>query len=274
MMMEPPQGQQQFDPNQYTHIKPTRPRNNKTLRMCPVCKKLGYIYLLDKNGTKFIYYIHYNEPPIGLTILKGKPIGFRYRRCTKGGKTYSTMEEAFSEAEEENSRAQVKQHRVRQIQHKGLVFVPMGKRLTICTKCNKPGYKYKTYFQHYNEPPIGKVMLKGKEIGDRYRRCYLTTQKVKQDNIDHVLSSEANQRENSQTHSILRADSILRDLGKYIEESRSTLSKVRDLGKYIEESRSTLSKEDEMGKDYKKMYWDLIDMLSTIVEDTNRYTFI
>ena len=96
-------------------------------------------------------------------------------------RTHNTMEEAFAEAEEENSRAQVKQDRHRQIQHKGLVLVPRGKRLTICTKCNKQGYKYRTYFQHYNEPPIGKVILKGKVIGDKYRRCYPTKQKVKQD---------------------------------------------------------------------------------------------
>ena len=149
--------------------------------MCPVCKKLGYIYLLDKNSSNLISYIHYNEPPIGLTILKGKPIRFRFRRCTKGGKTYHPMEEALVEAEEENSKAQVKQHRRRQIQHEGLVFVPRGKRLTICTKCHKPGYTYTTYFQHYNEPPIGKIILKGKVIGDKYRRCYLTKEKVKQD---------------------------------------------------------------------------------------------
>jgi hypothetical protein len=273
MMMELPQGQQQFDPNQYPHIKPSRPRNNKTLRMCPVCKKLGYIYLLDKNGTKFIYYIHYNEPPIGLTILKGKPVGFRYRRCTKGGKTYSTMQEAFSEVEEENSRAIIKQHRDRQIQNKDLIFVPKGKRLTTCTNCNKLGYKYKTYFQHYNEPPIGKVILKGKEIGNRYRRCYLTTKKVKQDHINPKANLDSNQRDKSRIDSILRADSILRDLDRYIEESRLILSKVRDLDRYIEESRLILSKEDETGKDYKKMYWDLIEKLSKILYDTKTPTF-
>jgi hypothetical protein len=249
-MMVAPQGQQQFDPSQYPHIKPTRPHNNKTLRMCPVCKKLGYIYLLDKNGTKFIYYIHYNEPPIGLTILKGKPIGFRYRRCTKGGKTYSTMEEALAEAEEENSRAQVKQHRRRQIQHEGLVFVPRGKRLTICTKCNKPGYMYTTYFQHYNEPPIGKVILKGKVIGDKYRRCYLAKENVKQDqdNIKRKANSVQVQKEKEKSSK----DIILKKLGRYIEESGSNLFR-----------------EDDTGTDYKKMYWDLIDNLKNIVDNAD-----
>jgi hypothetical protein len=248
-MMVSRQGQQQqFDPSQYPDIKPTRPRSNKTLRMCPVCKKLGYIYLLDKNGTKFIYYIHYNEPPIGLTILKGQPIGFRYRRCTSDGRTHSTMEEAL--AEEESSRAEVKQDRQRQVQYKGEILVPRGKRLIVCTKCNKPGYKYRTYFQHYNEPPIGKVKLKGKVIGDKYRRCYLTEEKVKQhqDDINREANSLPVQREREKS-------------------SRDII--LKKLDRYIEESTSSLFKEDDTGKDYKKMYWDLVDSLRNIVDDVD-----
>jgi hypothetical protein len=80
---------------------------------------------------------------------------------SKGDRTRSTTEEALVKLEEENSRTHVRQLSHGQIQHKGLTLVPRGKRLTICTKCNKPGYKYRTYFQHYNEPPIGKVKLKG-----------------------------------------------------------------------------------------------------------------
>ena len=40
---------------------------------------------------------------------------------------------------------------------------------------------YKTYFQHYNEPPVGKIILRGRVIGDKYRRCYLAKGKVKQE---------------------------------------------------------------------------------------------
>jgi hypothetical protein len=93
---------------------------------------------------------------------------------SKVGRTYITSEVLMKV--EKDSRIQIKQY-VRN-QHKELLFVPKGKRLTTCIKCNKPGYKYRTYFQHYNEPPIGKVILKSKIIGDKYRRCYLTKQKV------------------------------------------------------------------------------------------------
>ncbi len=110
--------------------------------------------------------------------------------------THGTMEEALPETVKENSKTQVKQDRHREIQDKGLVLVPRGKRLTICTKCNKPGYRYQTYFQHYNETPVGKVILKGKVIGDKYRRCYLKKQKVKQDkdNIKRKANSFPLQR--------------------------------------------------------------------------------
>ena len=89
---------------------------------------------------------------------------------------------------EDNFKAQINRDRSVHAQQKGLVFVPKGKRLTICTECNKPGYKYRTYFQHYNEPPIGKVRLKGKEIGPKYRRCYITKVKAKQ-NQDSTKTS-------------------------------------------------------------------------------------
>jgi hypothetical protein len=169
----------------------------------------------------------------------------------KNDQTYSNMKEGSAESEQGSSNFQVKQDIHRQIQHKGLI--PRGKRLTICTKCNKPGYKYQTYFQHYNEPPIGKVILKGKVTGDKCRRCYLTKQKEKKDNVKRNANSVPVQREK--------------------EKSRIGI-KLKELGRYIEESRSSLSKEDDTGKDYKKMYLDLIENLRKIVDYTSRPTSI
>jgi hypothetical protein len=161
------------------------------------------------------------------------------------------MEQALVDSEQQNSRAQVKQHR--HVQHKGIV--PKGKRLTICTKCNKPGYRYQTYFQHYNEPPIGNVILKGKVIRDKYRRCYLTKQKIKQDkeNIKRIANSVSVEKE--------------------IEKSRTDII-LKELSRYVDESSSSLSKEDETGKDYKKMYWGLVQNLSKIVDDNKILTSI
>jgi hypothetical protein len=171
----------------------------------------------------------------------------------KKGNTDTKMEEALTQAEQENSRSQANQEIGSQYKD----IVPRHKRLTICPKCNKLGYKYKTYFQHSNESPIGKLILKGKEIGNRYRRCSLTTKKVKQDNMNSNANLDSNQRDKSQIDSILRTDSILRDLDRHIEDSRLTLSK-----------------EDETGKDYKKMYWGLIEKLSKILYDTKTSTFL
>jgi hypothetical protein len=168
----------------------------------------------------------------------------------KNGMTHSTMEETLAEAEEENSRARVRQDRDGQMRHAGLTLVPRGKRLTTCTECNKPGYKYRTYFQHYNEPPIGKIILKGKVIGDKYRRCYLTKQKEKR--YKDKVKGEAN------------------SVPVRIEGEKSPTHILKELDRYIGEGSSGLSKEDEFGKDYKKMYWNLVENLRKIVNGANR----
>jgi hypothetical protein len=49
---------------------------------------------------------------------------------------------------------------------------PVGKELELCY-CNDLGYRYGTYFEHYNLAPVGKVLLKGIAIRDKYKRCYL-----------------------------------------------------------------------------------------------------
>jgi hypothetical protein len=172
--------------------------------------------------------------------------------ASKNDMSNSKMEEALSDSKQKISRVQLKDT-PSQIQYKGLV--PRGKRLTICIKCNKPGYKYPTYFQHYNEPPIGKVILKGRVIGDRYRRCYITKQKVNQE--------EDNVRQN--------ADSI--QIQKEKEMSPTGVLK-KELGRYVDEISSSSSKEENTRKDYKKMYWDLVEKLRKIVNDTNHLNHI
>jgi hypothetical protein len=84
------------------------------------------------------------------------------------------------------------------MQREGPVFIPSGKRLTTCSTCSKPGYKYKTYFQHSNEPPIGPRMLKGKQDGWRYRRCSFIKGKMKV-NMSHLIGSASEQIASTQT---------------------------------------------------------------------------
>lgn len=132
-----------------------------------------------------------------------------------------------------------------QIKQMGLTFVPRHKRLTTCTVCKKPGYKYNTYFQHYNEPPVGKIKLRGKEIGDKYRRCYLTKTK---ENDEH---DNANRKTNLNAKQWASAKSFQDQVSQKLD-------------RYVEESSSSKSLGDD-GKDYKKMYFDLIDILRKIV---------
>ena len=77
---------------------------------------------------------------------------------------------------EKNSNAQLDRHAHGQIQYRGPTFSLKGKRLTKCS-CNKPGYRYKTYFEHSNEPPIGPRMLRGIQKGWRYKRHSRKTQR-------------------------------------------------------------------------------------------------
>jgi hypothetical protein len=141
------------------------------------------------------------------------------------------------------------------IQHKGPVFFPSGKRLTTCTTCNKPGYKYKTYFQHSNEPPIGPRMLKGKQDGWRYKRCSFTKGKVKQVQLKTIrlIDSASEQTALRQTISG--------------ESSQSNI--VKKLESYIEENGPDLIKENDSTRDYRKMYWDLIGNLRKIVDQAS-----
>jgi len=163
--------------------------------------------------------------------------------------TTDITKEALVESEQEKSQFQTNQDK--NMQYKGVV--PRGKRLTTCTKCNKHGYKYQTYFQHYNEPPVGKVILKGKVIGDRYRRCYFANQKLKQENINHKENFEVYQTE--------------------IENSKTDRI-VKELNRHIDERRPNFSKEDEIGKDYKKLYLDLIEKLKKILYDIKTPTLV
>jgi len=159
-----------------------------------------------------------------------------------------------AETEEENAKDRTNQDQRGEIQHKGPLFVPGGKRLTTCTSCNKPGYKYKTYFQHSNEPPIGARMLRETQDGWRYRRCGITKGKVKteQDKKKSKINPVPVHREN-------------------VKSSREIV--LKKLDRFVEESSSNLSREDDTGKDYKKMYWDLIDNLRKIVDDADRPIF-
>jgi hypothetical protein len=147
--------------------------------------------------------------------------------------------------------AQEKQKPRGQIQQKGPTYVPIGKRLTACTKCNKPGYKYKTFIQHSNEPPIGPRKLRGIQEGWRYRRCSLVKGKVKQN-------------QEGKKH---RAVVVEREWEK---STRNMI--LKKLNRFIDESSSSLSREGNIAIDYKKMYWDLVDNLKMIFGEVDAAT--
>jgi len=142
-----------------------------------------------------------------------------------------------------DSEAPRERNQVEQLERKDHTFIPRGKRLTICSSCGKQGYKYKTYFQHSNESPIGPRLLKGKQDGWRYRRCSLHRRKAEQGNTIRQAAPKPG----------------------LIKEEKSYLDTVRKLDRYIQQSGSNQLREGDDGKDYKKMYWDLVNNLKKIV---------
>ncbi len=96
-----------FNPGEYPDIKPTVPCN-RSLRICGACKKPGYMYLHRRKSpnveTPSVYFIHYNEPPISLIKRRDRAVRFEYRRCTKNGVTYNTLEEALADTARKTKR--------------------------------------------------------------------------------------------------------------------------------------------------------------------------
>lgn len=54
----------------------------KKLEPCTSCKRPGYRYYDNRSrGGNVVYYMHYNEPPMGVRE-SNKRLYFLYRRCT------------------------------------------------------------------------------------------------------------------------------------------------------------------------------------------------
>ena len=82
----------------YPDIKPSIPRAE--LVNCTVCFKPGYKYIKNSSGNRFMYYVHYNEPAIGVHVKKNNADGtqhmrFNYRTCYKDGRLYHSLEQAL-----------------------------------------------------------------------------------------------------------------------------------------------------------------------------------
>ena len=166
-----------------------RVKNPRTI-VCPDCSTTGRInhYYPNKMKKENVGYYVAHEQIEGYWGNNQK--AKKYRRCyirdskqrdillKELGRYIKPQFKQNGGKLEEVPRAPIKQDKRGQIQNRGPI-IPKGKRLTICTKCNKPGYRYRTYFQHYNESPIGMVKLKGKEIRPNYRRCYFTKEIAK-----------------------------------------------------------------------------------------------
>lgn len=103
-----------------------------------------------------------------------------------------------------------------------------NKKLVNCVVCNKPGYSYGTYYQHYNEPPVGKIKLRGKIIGDKFRRCYLPKEIAKTGTKKHLrqlTTSTDSQLKPSLSRPQLKMQLTTQTLDVYVKSTKTKLEK-------------------------------------------------
>lgn len=129
---------------------------NRPLLLCPACRKPGYEYILRNRNKKYAYTVHYNEPPIRI-----EPDGHtRYRTCKKGGRLYSTIDQAL-EAETRKKKRILQKKRI------------------ICPKCEKRGRREEYLSRGVLHAVVVHERIKnkkktwGKDKSPQYRRCWL-----------------------------------------------------------------------------------------------------
>ncbi len=82
----------------YPNIKPTIPRAE--LVDCTVCFNPGFKYIHTSYGKRYMYYVHSNEPAIGVRVSETNKDGtqkmrFKYRTCSKDGRLYDSLEQTL-----------------------------------------------------------------------------------------------------------------------------------------------------------------------------------
>jgi len=75
----------------------------KTLITCSRCKQPGYQYVEKRDGQNFIFWIHYNLPP----VRKEASGRLRYRRCL-GSRVYASVEDALQSLHEAKPKSKFK----------------------------------------------------------------------------------------------------------------------------------------------------------------------
>ena len=153
---------QPFDVSKYPQLRPSHAQEGKQLVTWTTCHKPGYRYRKVSNNITSVYHIHYNEPPIGVITLKGKPVRLKYRICYKFGRVYQSMEEAV-DSNSFNKRAPETSENLP---------VKKGSRNTariLCPVCHKDGTAGVYVNKKYGRKP--KYLVRHQENG-KQRRCY------------------------------------------------------------------------------------------------------
>ena len=128
----------------------------RPLRKCPTCGKDGYLYTRFQDGHNYLYTVHKNEPPIGISAT-GEP---KYRACYDNGRLYESIEDAVKADKQKKKRK--------------IICPKCGKKGRLCKFPNRANKEIRYMFTHEH---IG--IFKKSKI-DKYRRCYLNKEQIEQ----------------------------------------------------------------------------------------------
>jgi hypothetical protein len=200
---------QPFDIRIFPQLKPSHAQEGKQLVTCTTCHKPGYKYRKVNNNITSVYHVHYNELPIGVITLKGKPLRFKYRTCYKFGRVYQSMDEAVDSYSINK--------RVPEIPKNATINKARRKSVRIhCPICQKQGTAGVYTEKKYDNRP--RYLVRHQENG-KQRRCYDFTPEQREIVVKALGASHEIQKPREPKEKVKSGSkhNILTDKGKLVQ---------------------------------------------------------
>lgn len=183
---------------------------------CPECEQIGRLgsYREDNTRQEFVtYYIKHGKGQTNKGTHYIKDPMQREQLLRELGRYIDPNAKAIAIAIEGNGNGSTKAEPTTTFQQ---TIFPQGRQLELCPdhNCKKLGYRYKTYFEHYNLAPVGKVLLRGIAIRDKYKRCYLPKSKS---SLQAQAQAQAQKKSKSRLRNPIAQAQSLAEIRKSLE---------------------------------------------------------